>query len=189
MSNHSQQHTPVTISVQSFHIVLFKKKNVILACSTIYIQKHLLWIVYASYFFSAVVRAFSFFDLLLLWLSCNWTTQCQAYGTAGVCSISYQGSPKQSTSTLICTVHTRSQNIKVQPQNKNTHNRQHIANHSQLQLIFIHTVSFGWDYAVTLQDEYKSMKFHNNKKNHNMETMWVLSNYDVYDIQSKCICS
>jgi len=22
-----------------------------------------------------------------------------------------------------------------------------------------------------------------------MKTMWVLSNYDVYDIQSKCICS
>jgi len=22
-----------------------------------------------------------------------------------------------------------------------------------------------------------------------MKTMWVLSNYDVYDIQCKCICS
>jgi len=69
--------------------------------------------------------------------------QCQANGTAGVCCISYQGSLKQSTSTLICTVHTRSHNIEVQPQNENTHNRQHIANHSQLQLIFIHAVSFG----------------------------------------------
>jgi hypothetical protein len=67
-------------------------------------------------------------------------------------------------STLICTVHTRSHNIEVQPQNKK-YPQQTI--HSQsypLTVDILNAVSFVSDYEVTLQDENKCMKFCNERE-------------------------